>query len=58
MDKPKEQIFLTQLKSVDVPSHPPKGGQFVFEVKGKGVHWVMNAPSHVSPAHDPTLFCS
>lgn len=50
MSEAKEQIFLTAVKSIDIPPRIPKGGQFVFEVNfnGKNSPWILNAPSEVS----------
>lgn len=47
LKEPKEQVLLSQLKSIDVSSNPPKGGKFVFEVKAKGIHWVISANTQV-----------
>ena len=50
MNEAKEQIFLTTVKSVDVPLKLPKDGRYVFEVKhaGKTSPWILNASSEVS----------
>lgn len=50
MTEAKEQIFLTTVKSVDIPLKLPKDGSYVFEVRhtGKTSPWILNASSEVS----------
>ena len=51
MKKPKGQIFLSKVQSVSIPTSPPKGGKFVFEVNimaEKTSPWILSAVNNVS----------
>ena len=51
MKKAKGQIFLTNVQSVVIPTSPPKGGKFVFQVNivaEKSSQWILSASSNVS----------